>query len=61
MPVNVRDFAGSIELKRPGAASLGVVALDPNGYKMDREVKVTAGAGKLTFELAPDVMYYLVH
>lgn len=59
-PLNVRDLKGSLTLRRPDAAALSVVALDANGYETGRRVRIQQGAEGITFDLEPDVLYYLV-
>lgn len=59
-PLNVKKIAGRITLRRPGAASLKVTALGPNGYPLDRQVKAQGAGDMLTFTLEPDVIYYVV-
>ena len=59
-PLNVRDLAGRVTIRRPDAASLKVVPLDPNGYPVVKAVAQTQAGGGLSITLAPDVLYYVV-
>ncbi|MGD2176162.1 MAG: hypothetical protein PVJ27_12215, partial [Candidatus Brocadiaceae bacterium] len=59
-PLNVREVAGEVILKRSDAEGLRVTALDPNGYPMEREVEVRAEEGRLHVTLEPDVIYYVI-
>jgi hypothetical protein len=54
-PLLVQDFAGTITLKRPDAASLSVTPLDFNGYPTG---EARGPAGRLAFERATP--YYLI-
>ncbi len=54
-PLLVREFAGTIRLRRPEAARLKVTPLDFNGYPTSAE---TREAGAL--QLSPRVPYYLL-
>ena len=53
-PVVVKDFAGSVTLKRQDAGTLKITALDFNGYP---EKQLASGA---TIRLEPRMMYYLL-
>jgi hypothetical protein len=53
-PWLVKGFSGTVELKRPDAASLKVMALDHNGYPA-RELPTDK-----SISLAPDTLYYLI-
>jgi len=59
-PLNVRNIAGTVTLRRPDAARLTVTALDGNGYPMKRKVAVEAVGDGLTITLEPDVLYYVI-
>lgn len=61
-PLNVRDIHGTITIKRQGNANnLVAKALDANGHQLaGRTVKAKASGNAFTFELLPDVMYYVV-
>ncbi|MCS7186400.1 MAG: hypothetical protein RMK89_05530 [Armatimonadota bacterium] len=53
-PLLVRNFSGTISLRRPDAFRLRVTTLDANGYPL----KVLTNARKIS--LTPDGLYYLV-
>ncbi len=55
VPLMVRNFAGTVRLKRPDAAAMTVVPLDFNGY---RAVVPPAHADNVT--LLPDAPYFLI-
>jgi hypothetical protein len=51
----VKDFAGTVGLKRADASELNVVPLDFNGYRLNAK----PGDGS-NIRLRPDVPYYLI-
>ena len=57
-PIVVREFAGTVELRRPDAAGLRAIALDHNGYR--HEMIARGGADALRVELLPQVLYYII-
>jgi len=54
-PIIVRQFAGTVKLKRADAVNLAVEALDANGVPVG-QAGTAAG-----ITLKPDVLYYLLH
>jgi len=59
-PINVKNIAGNVIIRRPDAGSLKVTALDLNGYPTDRHVPVAVGEDQLSITLLPDVLYYVI-
>ncbi|MDH7568648.1 MAG: hypothetical protein QHJ73_03575 [Armatimonadota bacterium] len=57
-PLEVRQLAGWVSLKRPDAAALKVTALDANGYAR-REVGRGSGTA-VRVDLLPDCLYYVI-
>jgi hypothetical protein len=54
-PIMIRNLAGTVVLKRTGAAALRVTTLDFNGYRVG--APESHGAG---IQLRPDRLYYLI-
>ena len=59
-PFGIRRIDASVTLKLTGAGKPKAVALDENGYATDKPVRLTAGAGKVKIDLAPDAIYHVL-
>ncbi len=57
-PIIVKEFSGSVSLQNLHAKTLKIKALDFNGY-FKNELPFLGG-DKITFNLLPDCMYYLI-
>ncbi len=60
-PINVRKIAGRVSIRRPDASAIEVTPLDPNGYRLGRDIDPTVLDGSLALNLEPDVLYYYLH
>ncbi len=55
VPLMVKDFTGTVRLKRPDAATMTVVPLDFNGYRSG-----AAPVAAANIDLRPDAPYYII-
>jgi len=55
-PWLLRSLSGTVHFKRPDAATLKVIPLDPNGYP----TKTAAPASAAAITLSPDTLYYII-
>ena len=61
-PIGVERIAARITIQSKGAKRLNVVALDENGCRTNKPVKLTGrdGAAPPTVELAPEAIYHVI-
>ena len=57
-PIQVKNLAGAVTLKRPDAEQLAVTALDFNGYR--KEALPAGRGGTIQVQFLPDCLYYII-